>query len=97
MAPLQNRNRSNDRAEGLIVTPKAPLSVTLVTISAPTEAPTAYVQSPFQSNCHFNSHIRAEIDQDKRREALVADFAQEARRIDPPGSCATLPSRGELP
>jgi len=96
MAPLENRNRANDRAEALIVTPKAPLSVTLVTISAPTEAPTAYVHSPFQSNCHFNSHVGAEIDQDKWREALLSDRAPAARRIDPRDSCATQPSRGEL-
>src|SRR5207245_4335864 len=31
--------------------------------------------------CDFNSHVRAEIDQDAWREALLADLAHEARLL----------------
>jgi hypothetical protein len=72
----------------LIVTPNAPLSVTLVTIRAPTVAPALPMDSPFcvrkPAFCDGNSHVGAKINWDKRQ-------------IDPRDSCATLPSRGKLP
>jgi len=59
--------------------------VTFVTISEPTEALALYVHWPFCVSkcpyCDFNSHVRDEIDQDKWREALLADLAHEARLL----------------
>ena len=44
-----------------------------------------YVHWPFCVSkcpyCDFNSHVRASIDQDEWREALLADLAHEARRL----------------
>ena len=59
--------------------------MTFVTISEPTEALALYVHWPFCVSkcpyCDFNSHVRDEIDQDKWREALLADLAHEARLL----------------
>jgi putative oxygen-independent coproporphyrinogen III oxidase len=62
--------------------------VTLVALSTQTaaEAPLAlYVHWPFCVSkcpyCDFNSHVRASIDQNQWREALLADIAHEARLL----------------
>jgi len=72
----------------LIVTPKAPLSVTLVTISGPAEALALALDPPFcvrkPAFCDGNSHVGAKINWDKRQ-------------IDPRDSCATLHPRGNQP
>jgi hypothetical protein len=71
----------------LIVTPKAPLSVTLVTISGPAEAQALPMDSPFcvrkPAFCDW-SHVGAQINEDRRQ-------------IDPRDSCATLRPRGDQP
>ena len=55
------------------------------------EALALYVHWPFCVSkcpyCDFNSHVRAEIDQDEWREALLADLAHEARIL--PGRSLT--------
>jgi oxygen-independent coproporphyrinogen-3 oxidase len=70
------------------VTKKAPDRVTLVNLSIDSEGrePLAlYVHWPFCVSkcpyCDFNSHVRASIDQDAWREALLADLAHEARLL----------------
>src|SRR5256885_15812958 len=49
------------------------------------EALALYVHWPFCVSkcpyCDFNSHVRASIDQDAWREALLADLAHEARLL----------------
>ena len=59
--------------------------MTFVTISEPTEGLALYVHWPFCVSkcpyCDFNSHVRDEINQDKWREALLADLAHEARLL----------------
>lgn len=67
------------------VTEKALLSVTLMTLSENPQTNPAlalYVHWPFCVSkcpyCDFNSHVRASIDQDSWREALLADLAHEA-------------------
>src|SRR5689334_24935626 len=58
--------------------------------TAPHTAPASpgfgiYVHWPFCVSkcpyCDFNSHVRASIDQDSWREALLADLAHEARLL----------------
>src|SRR5262249_22220592 len=49
------------------------------------EALALYVHRPFCVSkcpyCDFNSHVRASIDQDQWRDALLADLAHEARLL----------------
>ena len=68
--------------------------MTLVNLSQAPDAksPLAlYVHWPFCVSkcpyCDFNSHVRAQIDQDRWREALLADLAHEARLL--PGGALT--------
>jgi oxygen-independent coproporphyrinogen-3 oxidase len=70
------------------VTGKAPLSVTLVTLGKNAEAsePLAlYIHWPFCVSkcpyCDFNSHVRANIDQEAWRAAILADLAHEAKLL----------------
>jgi putative oxygen-independent coproporphyrinogen III oxidase len=64
-----------------------PDRVTLVNLSteSPGEALALYVHWPFCVSkcpyCDFNSHVRAAIDQDAWRDALLADLAHEARLL----------------
>ena len=72
--------------------------------TARTAAPLAlYVHWPFCVSkcpyCDFNSHVRASVDQDEWRDALLADLAHEAallprRRASP---AATRSSRRNRP
>ncbi|HEX5238931.1 MAG TPA: radical SAM family heme chaperone HemW [Sphingomicrobium sp.] len=62
--------------------------VTLVNFSADppaTESLALYVHWPFCVSkcpyCDFNSHVRASVDQDQWRDALLADLAHEARLL----------------
>ena len=59
--------------------------MTLVNLGTEAEPLALYVHWPFCLSkcpyCDFNSHVRAEIDQDQWREALLADLAHEARLL----------------
>ena len=65
--------------------------MTLVNLSASEGTLALYVHWPFCVSkcpyCDFNSHVRASIDQDAWREALLADLAHEARLL--PGRTLT--------
>ncbi len=60
-------------------------SGTLVNLAPEPEHLALYVHWPFCVSkcpyCDFNSHVRASIDQDAWREALLADLAHEARLL----------------
>jgi putative oxygen-independent coproporphyrinogen III oxidase len=64
---------------------KAPNRVTLVNLRPSEDALALYVHWPFCVSkcpyCDFNSHVRASIDQNDWREALLADLAHEARLL----------------
>jgi oxygen-independent coproporphyrinogen-3 oxidase len=88
MAPLRIDGRSEGGRPVLKSQKKAPDRVTLVNLSADSEAPeplALYVHWPFCVSkcpyCDFNSHVRASIDQDAWRAALLADLAHEARLL----------------
>ncbi|QIL02275.1 coproporphyrinogen III oxidase [Sphingomonas sinipercae] len=59
--------------------------VTLVTLSPASEGLALYIHWPFCVSkcpyCDFNSHVRAQIDQNEWRAALLADLAHEARLL----------------
>src|SRR5438309_3270250 len=91
-APLPSRERGwGEGASPLIGAPSPFAADAALRSPAGGEGLALYVHWPFCVSkcayCDFNSHVRASIDQDNWREALLADLAHEARLL--PGRTLT--------
>ena len=88
MAPVPTGDFSKGDRSALKSRKKATDRVTLVNLSADSKASdtlAVYVHWPFCVSkcpyCDFNSHVRASIDQEQWRAALLADLGHEARLL----------------
>ncbi len=91
LSPLRERatRAKRERGEGMLASPPRPHPPSPARGEGQKIA--LYVHWPFCVSkcpyCDFNSHVRARIDQDAWREALLADLAYEARLL--PGRALT--------